>query len=145
MSEQAGARTDESFAFSEENEKRFQETLGKYPTKMAVLLPALWLAQEQNGYISDDVMAYIARRLELSPVHVLSVVEFYTMFHRSPVGRYVGGVVLNHLGWTRPRSSPESNCEGWPTSMAFARARRPRTDSSASNSSSVWARAARRR
>ena len=76
------------FAFDDEREKKFQDTLGKYPTKMAVLLPALWLGQEQNGYLTDEMLEYIANRLELSPVHVFSVVEFYTMYHRRPTGTY---------------------------------------------------------
>ena len=76
------------FAFTDDNEKRFQETLGKYPTKMAVLLPALWIAQEQNGHLTDEIMQYIAERLDLSPVHVYSVVEFYTMYHTQPTGKY---------------------------------------------------------
>ena len=88
MSEQVEERAGEPFAFNEETERKFQETLGKYPTKMAVLLPALWLAQEQNGYLTDAILEYVAERLELSPVHVYAVVEFYTMYHRTPPGRY---------------------------------------------------------
>ena len=88
MSDQVDTRTAEPFAFSKKAEQEFQETLGKYPTKMAVLLPALWLAQEQNGYLTDNILEYVAERLELSPVHVYSVVEFYTMYHRRPPGRY---------------------------------------------------------
>lgn len=78
----------QKFAFSDENERVFQETLKKYPTKMAVLLPALWLCQRQHGYLTDDMLEYVAGRLDLSPVHVYAVVEFYTMFHRRPTGRY---------------------------------------------------------
>ena len=87
MEQQSGTRTDE-FAFDEKTEKQFQDTLDKYPTKMAVLLPALWLAQYQNGYLTDEVLEYVAERLDLSPVHVFSVVEFYTMYHRTPPGKY---------------------------------------------------------
>ena len=76
MSDEVDTRTAEPFAFSKKTEQEFQETLGKYPTMMAVLLPALWLAQEQNGYLTNDILEYVAKRLELSPVHVYSVVEF---------------------------------------------------------------------
>ena len=88
MSEAEDTQTNAQFAFNEANEKRFNETLAKYPTKMAVLLPALWIAQEQNGYLTHPIMDYVAQRLELSPVHVYSVVEFYTMYHTRPVGKY---------------------------------------------------------
>ena len=88
MSEAKGTQANGQFAFTPENEKRFNDLLPKYPTKMAVLLPALWLAQKQHGYLTDAALEYIAERLELSPVHVYSVVEFYSMYHRRPVGKY---------------------------------------------------------
>jgi NADH-quinone oxidoreductase E subunit len=76
------------FVFDERNEKRFQETLKKYPSKMAALLPTLWLAMRQNGYLTDEILEYVAGRLDLSPVHVFAVAEFYTMFQTEPVGKY---------------------------------------------------------
>ena len=75
-------------AFNEETERLFQEVLPKYPTKEAALLPTLWLAMAQFGALSNDVLEYIAGRLDLSPVRVFSAVEFYTMFHRQPPGHY---------------------------------------------------------
>ena len=77
-----------SFAFDENNEKLFQDTLKRYPTKMAALLPTLWLAMGQNGHLTVEILEYVAERLALSPVHVYAVAEFYTMFHTEPVGRY---------------------------------------------------------
>ena len=88
MSKAEDTQANGQFAFTPENEKLFAETLTKYPTKMAVLLPALWIAQRQNGHLTDDVLEYVADRLELSPVHVYSVVEFYSMYHTQPVGTY---------------------------------------------------------
>lgn len=79
---------DQAFAFDEENEKKFRKTLEQYPTKMAALLPTLWLAMDQKGYLTDEMLEYVADRLELSPVHVFAVAEFYTMFLRNPPGRY---------------------------------------------------------
>lgn len=74
--------------FTPENKKRFEAILMRYPTKLAALLPTLWLAQDQFGYISNECMEYVAHLLETSPVHVYSVTTFYTMFHRRPVGKY---------------------------------------------------------
>jgi NADH-quinone oxidoreductase E subunit len=79
---------DEPFAYSAENEEKLQALLGKYPTTMAALLPALWLCQQQNGYLTDKTLEYVADRLGISPVHVFAVVEFYTMYHRRPPGKY---------------------------------------------------------
>lgn len=71
------------------------ETLGKlealfpkYPTKMALLLPALWLVQEARGWISEGAVREVAERLELTPAYVRGVVTFYTMYHTHPVGRH---------------------------------------------------------
>ncbi len=77
-----------AFEYDSENETRFQDLLTKYPTKQAVVIPALWLGQNQYGYLSPEVMDYVANRLEQSPVSVYSVVEFYTMFHTSPPGEH---------------------------------------------------------
>jgi NADH-quinone oxidoreductase E subunit len=76
------------FAFNGQNETAFQKLLTKYPTKRAVVLPALWLAQEQEGHLTVESMEYVAKRLDQSPVSIFAVVEFYTMFKTSPVGKH---------------------------------------------------------
>lgn len=60
-----------------------------YPTKMACLLPALWIVQEERGWVSDDAMAEVAQVLELTPAYVKGVVTFYTMYNQHPVGKYL--------------------------------------------------------
>jgi NADH-quinone oxidoreductase subunit E len=80
--------TDTTVAFTAENEARFQNLLEKYPTKRAVVLPALWLAMDQFGHLTPEVMAYVARRLDQSPVSVFAVVEFYTMFKTEKQGEH---------------------------------------------------------
>lgn len=62
--------------------------LGRYPTKMAALLPALWIVQRERGWVSGDAMAEVADVLELTPAYVKGVVTFYTMYHQHPVGKY---------------------------------------------------------
>jgi NADH-quinone oxidoreductase E subunit len=62
--------------------------LERYPTKMAALLPALWLVQRERGWISEAAMAEVAQVLELTPAYVKGVVTFYTMYHQHPVGKY---------------------------------------------------------
>lgn len=82
------AHSGKPFVFSKENEARFQELLTKYPSKRAVVLPALWLAQEQDGHLTVESMEYVAKRLEQPPVTVFAVVEFYTMYKTEPVGKH---------------------------------------------------------
>jgi NADH-quinone oxidoreductase E subunit len=60
----------------------------RYPTKMATLLPALWIVQRERGWVSEGAMAEVAQVLGLTPAYVKGVVTFYTMYHQHPVGRY---------------------------------------------------------
>ena len=61
----------------------------RYPTREALLLPALHLAQAANGgWISAEVIAAVAEALELPVARVAGVVSFYDMFHDKPVGRH---------------------------------------------------------
>jgi NADH-quinone oxidoreductase subunit E len=77
-----------SFKFTEENKKKFDAVVARYPKKLAAMLPTLWLAQEQHGWISPEVMEYVATLLEVAPSKVYEVATFYTMFHKKPIGRY---------------------------------------------------------
>jgi NADH:ubiquinone oxidoreductase subunit E len=62
--------------------------LSRYPSKMAALLPALWIVQEERGWVSTEGMAEVARALDLTPAYVKGVVTFYTMYHQHPVGKH---------------------------------------------------------
>lgn len=75
--------------FTGERRKRLDETLARYPTKRAALLPALWIVQETHGWVSDEAMAEVAEVLSLTPAYVKGVVTFYTMYHQHPTGRHV--------------------------------------------------------
>jgi NADH-quinone oxidoreductase E subunit len=74
--------------FVGERRRQLDELLTRYPTKMAALLPALWIVQRERGWVSDEAMAEVAHELELTPAYVKGVVTFYTMYHQHPVGRY---------------------------------------------------------
>ena len=75
------------FQFTEENLKRVEESRKKYPTALAAVMDTLWIAQEQNGYLSNEVMAEIADVLGIDKVEVLSAATFYTMYHKKPMGK----------------------------------------------------------
>lgn len=77
------------FALTPEREKQVSDLLTRYPETRAAMLPVLWLCQEQNGYISEEVMEYVAQRLDVSAAAVKGVVTFYTMFFDHPVGKNV--------------------------------------------------------
>ena len=75
--------------FTEEALKKLDAIVKKYPTKKAALLPALWLAQEENdGWIPREAMKDIADYLSLAPADVDGVATFYTMYNKVPIGKY---------------------------------------------------------
>lgn len=57
--------------------------------KKSAMLPVLHLAQEQWGWLSSEVMDYVADLLDVQPIEVYEVATFYTMFHLNPVGKNV--------------------------------------------------------
>jgi NADH-quinone oxidoreductase subunit E len=80
-----------SFALTPERDRELVEILARYPSqhsKMAACIPALHLCQDQHGWISDEVIAFVSQRLELPPAHVKGVVTFYTLFNQKPVGKH---------------------------------------------------------
>ena len=78
-----------TIAFSPETETRFQKIVARYPeeNRLAALLPALLLAQGEFGWVSVEVMDYLAERLGVHPAKVLSTATFYTMINKQPVGK----------------------------------------------------------
>lgn len=74
--------------FSDANLKRIEELRKRYPTGQALVLPVLWMAQEQFGHISQETMKYVASLLNVPYGHILGVVTFYTMYNSKPIGKY---------------------------------------------------------
>lgn len=68
---------------------------GRYPSRLAALLPALHLAQKEHGHISSDVEHDVADVLRVPPTRVREVVSFYSMFYDRPVGRHVVKICRN--------------------------------------------------
>ena len=73
---------------SEENQKKVEELRKRYPTAQALVLPVLWMVQEQEGYISEDSMKYVAALLQIPFGHILGVVSFYTMLQKNRIGKH---------------------------------------------------------
>jgi NADH-quinone oxidoreductase E subunit len=77
-----------TFKFTLENTKRIEEAVKRYPHKNAALMPVLYIAQEQEGWISQEVIKEVASVLEMTAEEVLGVVTFYSMYHTKPAGKY---------------------------------------------------------
>ena len=81
--------------FSEQFETRFAEMLTHYPTKRSVLVPTLLYAQDEVGYLTDEVIDEIAGRLELTDLEVRNVISYYSMLTTKPRGKYNVQVCTN--------------------------------------------------
>lgn len=83
-----------AFVFTPERRARLDEILTRYPQdrKRSAVLPALYLAQQQHGYITGNAMRHIAEILAITPADVEDVVSYYTMFYTKPVGKFVVNV-----------------------------------------------------
>jgi NADH-quinone oxidoreductase subunit E len=81
--------------FSDEFEKRFTEMLQHYPIKRSVLVPSLLYAQDEVGYVSDEVIAELASRLDLTELEVRNVLSYYSMLTTKPRGKYNVQVCTN--------------------------------------------------
>jgi NADH-quinone oxidoreductase E subunit len=79
------------FEFTPENRRKLEEIFTRYPPdrRKSALLPALYLVQEQQGYVSGHAMAQVAEAIGCSPADVEDVVSYYVMFFTRPVGKYV--------------------------------------------------------
>jgi NADH-quinone oxidoreductase E subunit len=79
------------FVYTAENRARFDEIVKRYPPEQrrSAVLPALYLAQYQAGYITANAIRHVAELLGVTPADVEDVVSFYTMFYTRPVGKYV--------------------------------------------------------
>ena len=79
------------FAYTAENRALLDETIKRYPAnqKRSAVLPALYLVQQQQGYVTANAMRHVAQLLEITPADVEDVASFYTMFYTKPRGRFV--------------------------------------------------------
>jgi NADH-quinone oxidoreductase subunit E len=81
--------------FSPELEQRFQKLVSQYPWKRSALIPLLLYAQDEVGYLTDEVITDIARRVELTELEVRNVISYYSLLRTKPAGKYVVQVCTN--------------------------------------------------
>jgi len=68
--------------------EKIDKLVPRYPTKRSAALPLCHLVQEDQGYLSDEGMKWIAERLDLQPINILELVTFYPMLRTEPTGKY---------------------------------------------------------
>ena len=78
--------------WSHDNRERVRSILGLYPEKRSAVMPLLYVASLEHGYVTEDAMREVAEIVGLTPIQVHSVASFYTMFKKRPVGDYLVSV-----------------------------------------------------
>lgn len=66
----------------------YERIVAKYPLKRAAIMPVLWLAQKEFGYLSAEVQQYVADLMGFPIAWVSGLASFYTMFYKKPVGKH---------------------------------------------------------
>jgi NADH-quinone oxidoreductase subunit E len=79
--------TGKPFRYDQERDAEFERLVKRYPTRESMILPALWLTQEQEGWISAEAIEYIADRIGTFASQVFECATFYTMYNLHPMGR----------------------------------------------------------
>src|SRR5690348_1357629 len=97
--------------FSDQFESRFAEMLTHYPTKRSVLVPTLLYAQDEVGHLTDEVIAEIAGRLELTELDVRNVISYYSMLTTKPRGKFNVQVCTNIACMLRGGEELLEHCE----------------------------------
>jgi len=68
--------------------RKFDQLIARYPLKRSALVPLLLYAQDEVGHVSEEVIAEVARRVDVRPIEVVETISYYSMLHRHPVGKY---------------------------------------------------------
>ena len=97
--------------FSDQFEARFTEMLTHYPTPRSVLVPTLLYAQDEVGYLSDEVIGELAGRLNLTELDVRNVISYYSMLTTKPRGRFNVQVCTNIACLLRGGEELLEHCE----------------------------------
>jgi len=74
---------------------KFDKVIARYPLKRSAIVPLLLFAQDEIGYVSDEAIQEIARRVEVRPIEVIEDISYYSMLHRHPIGKYNFQVCTN--------------------------------------------------
>ena len=98
--------------FSEPFESRLSEMITHYPTKRSALVPTLLYAQDEVGYLSDEVIAEIATRVDLTELEVRNVISYYSMLTTKPRGKYNVQVCTNIACLLRGGEEILDHCKG---------------------------------
>ena len=75
--------------------RKFDALIARYPLKRSAMIPLLLYAQDEVGHVSEEVIAEVARRVDVRPIEVVEVIGYYSMLRRQPVGKHHVQVCTN--------------------------------------------------
>ncbi|HTK80008.1 MAG TPA: NADH-quinone oxidoreductase subunit NuoE [Rhizomicrobium sp.] len=103
----------QSFAYSEENKARVERDIAKYPPgrQQSAVISALWIGQEQEGWVTKPMIEHVAKLLDMPYIRVLEVATFYTMFNLVPVGQHLVQVCTTTPCWLRGSDDVVAACK----------------------------------
>ena len=103
----------DSFAFSAENKARVEARVAKYPQgrQASAVISALWIGQEQEGWVTKPMIEEVAKMLAMPYIRVLEVATFYTMFKLAPAGEHVVQVCTTTPCWLRGSDEVVKACK----------------------------------
>ena len=96
---------------SDQFEQRFHAMINHYPTKRSVLVPSLLYAQDELGYLTDELIAEMAQRLDLTDLEIRNVISYYSMLTTQPRGKFNVQVCTNIACMLRGGEEILDNCK----------------------------------
>jgi len=102
-----------TFAFSDANKARVEKEIAKYPAgrQASAVIAALWIGQEQEGWVTKPMIEVVAAMLAMPSIRVLEVATFYTMFNLEPVGEHLVQVCTTTPCWLRGSDDVVKACK----------------------------------
>ena len=103
----------DSFAFSAANKARVEKEVAKYPAgrQASAVIAALWIGQEQEGWVTKPMIEHVATMLAMPSIRVLEVATFYTMFNLEPIGEHLVQVCTTTPCWLRGSDEVVKACK----------------------------------
>ena len=106
------AEQPDSFAFTDENVSWAEGQIAKFPQgrQASAIIPLLWQAQKQAGWLPEPAIRYVADMLDMPHIRAMEVATFYTMFNLSPVGEHFVQLCGTTPCWLRGADDLTSVC-----------------------------------
>ncbi len=96
---------------SDKLDKFFDEKMQQYPTRRSFLVPMLLYTQDELGYLPEEAIAHLAKKVDLTELEVRNVISYYSMLRTKPLGKYHVQVCTNISCMLRGGEEILEHCE----------------------------------